>query len=69
MQSLPQATTLPVGSLDGVGAGDHDHPFKFGHKPRAVHPYPFSTRQFVKLLVLRGRIQDGLCASDDLAAA
>jgi len=69
MQSLPQATTLPVGSLDGVGAGDHDHPFKFGRKPRAVAPYPFSTRQFVKLLVLRGRIQDGLCASDDLAAA
>jgi len=69
MQPLPQTTSTAPGSLDGEGAGDHDHPFKFGRKPRAVAPYPFSTRQFVKLLVLRGRIQDGLCATDDLAAA
>jgi hypothetical protein len=68
MQSLPETTT-PAGSHDGDGAGDHDHPFKFGRKPRAVAPYPFSTRQFVKLLVLRGRVQDGLWASDDMAAA
>ena len=69
MQSLPEATSLPVGSLDGEGAGDHDSPFKFGRKPRAVAPYPFSTRQFGRLLVLRGRVQDGLCATDDMAAA
>lgn len=68
-QSLPQTTGTHAGSLDGDGAGDHDQAYKFGRKPRAVAPYPFSTRQFGRLLVLRGRIQDGLCNHDDLAAA
>jgi hypothetical protein len=69
MQSLPQTPNSQVGSHDGDGAGDHDQAYKFGRKPRAIAPYPFSTRQFIKLLVLRGRVQDGLRATDDLAAA
>lgn len=69
MQSLSESTNTRIGSLDGDGAGDHDQAYKFGRKPRAVAPYPFNTRQFVKLLVLRGRVQDGLCGTDDLVAA
>jgi hypothetical protein len=69
MQSLSETPKIPIGSLDGDGAGDHDQAYKFGRKPLVVAPYPFSTRQFGRLLVLRGRIQDGLCATDDLAAA
>jgi len=57
---------LPAGSRDGDGAADHDQPFRFGCRPRADVPYPFSTRQYVRLLVLRGRIQDGLFGSDDI---
>ena len=66
MQSLQPA---PIGSLDGTGAADHDEAYRFGRKPRATAPYPFSERQFLKLLVLRGRIQDGLIGTDDVAAA
>jgi hypothetical protein len=48
---------------------DHDQPYRFGRTPRAIAPYPFSTRQFARLLVLRGRIQAGQFAADDLAAS
>ena len=47
-------------SLDGVGAGDHDLPYRFGRRPRASAPYPFSTRQYARLLVLRGRVREAL---------
>ena len=47
-------------SRDGSGAGDHDMPYVFGREPRAMAPFPFSTREFARLLVLRGRIRDGL---------
>lgn len=48
-----------VGTRDGLGAGDHDELYDFGRKPRSSTPYPFSTRQYMRLLVLRGRVQDG----------
>jgi len=49
-----------LGSLDGEGAGDHDQPYRFGWRPRTSVPYPFSTRQFARLLVFRSRLQDRL---------
>jgi hypothetical protein len=61
------STTRRTGSRDGEGAGDHDQPYRFGWKPRANVPYPFNTRQFSRLLVLRGRIQDGLIGADDVS--
>ncbi len=54
----------PLGSLDGTGAGDHDQPYRFGWRPRASVPYPFNTRQYARLLVLRGRFQDHLAGDD-----
>ena len=54
----------PAGSLDGSGAGDHDATYKFGRRPRASAPYPFSTRQYARLLILRGRIQAALADRD-----
>jgi hypothetical protein len=51
----------PVGeSRDGIGAGDHDAPYVFGRLPRAMAPFPFSTREYARLLVLRSRSRDGL---------
>jgi hypothetical protein len=44
--------------LDGEGSADHDQPYRFGFRPRANAPYPFNTRQYARLLVLRSRIQD-----------
>jgi hypothetical protein len=46
-----------------------DQPYRFGRTPRAIAPYPFSTRQFARLLVLRSRVQADMFATDDLAAA
>jgi hypothetical protein len=57
-----------VGTRDGLGAGDHDQPYRFGHRPRCGTTYPFSTRQYVRLLVLRGRIQDGDVSEGDVRA-
>jgi hypothetical protein len=48
------------GSFDGDGAADHDEPYRFGWRPRASVPYPFSTRQYARLLILRSRLQDHL---------
>jgi hypothetical protein len=56
------------GSRDGQGAGDHDQQYCFGRRPRAVSPYPFNTRQYARLLLLRGRLQDGLAGEGDRAA-
>jgi hypothetical protein len=67
-QAQPLSTaSARGGSLDGQGAGDHDQPYRFGWKPRASLPYPFNTRQYSRLLVLRGRIQDGICGADDVS--
>ncbi len=54
----------PAGSLDGSGAADHDAAYKFGRRPRASAPYPFSTRQYARLLILRGRIEASLADGD-----
>jgi hypothetical protein len=62
----PSADTGAHESRDGSGAGDHDNPYQFGCLPRALAPFPFSTRQFARLLVLRGQFRDGLFAADDL---
>jgi hypothetical protein len=59
-------TTHAVGSLDGDGSADHDQPYRFGFRPRASAPYPFNTRQYARLLVLRGRMQDHVGASLEL---
>jgi hypothetical protein len=56
----PQQPPRPIGSLDGEGAGDHDQPYRFGRRPRGSVPYPFNTRQYARLLVFRGRLQDRL---------
>jgi hypothetical protein len=57
-----------IGSLDGDGAGDHDQAYRFGWRPRASAPYPFNTRQFIRLLVMRSRFHDHLaCDGEDVA--
>ncbi len=60
MTSLEQQDLAgSLGSLDGEGAGDHDQPYHFGWWPRSSEPYPFSTRQYARLLVLRSRLLAG----------
>ena len=57
------------GSQDGQGAGDHDQPYRFGWRPRTSVPYPFNTRQYARLLILRGRVLESPAGGDDLTAA
>ncbi len=46
------------GSHDGLGSGDHDLPYKFGRKPNTQAPFPFTPRQYAKLLITRGEAQE-----------
>ena len=62
----PESANRSIGTRDDVGAGDHDQPFHFGWRPRASAPYPFNTRQYARLLVLRSRLHAGLVAPGDL---
>ncbi len=65
MHSL-ESPLIARGTHDGTGAGDHDQPYRFGRRPRATATYPFSTRQYVRLLLLRSRIQAGLVGEDNV---
>ena len=56
-----ERTQLPetgAGSKDGSGASDNDQPYTFGRRPRAIAPWPFTERQYAKLLVVRGRFME-----------
>lgn len=58
-QAISTPGAVVTGSRDGMGAGDHDEPYRFGLRPSVASTYPFSSIQFARLLVLRGRAQDG----------
>ena len=48
-------TQLPetgAGSRDGSGAGDNDQPYTFGRRPRAIAPWPFTERQYRRLVAV-----------------
>jgi hypothetical protein len=47
---------------------DFDQPYRFGLRPRSTHPFPFTTREYARLLIFRGRIRDGRDARHDEAA-
>jgi len=57
-----------VGSKDGDSAADNDQPYRFGRRPSTRAPYPFTERQYARLLILRGRIQATDTLEDRLAA-
>ena len=56
-----------AGGRDGSGTADHDQPYRFGRRPTASAPYPFSMRQYARLLVLRGRVRDRAFDGDGTA--
>jgi hypothetical protein len=59
-QHPSQDSADDVGSHDIATTDQHDQPYRFGWRPRANVPYPFNTRQYARLLVFRGRVQDSL---------
>ena len=54
----PESVQIVMESHDRTGAADHDVPYTFGRRPNVSHPYPFSIREYARLLVLRGRYRD-----------
>jgi hypothetical protein len=56
------------GTKDGSTAADNDQPYRFGLRPVAKAPFPFSERQYARLLILRGRMQDGLSINKQVSA-
>jgi hypothetical protein len=59
---LPKPSATTGGSLDGRGSGDHDRAYAFGRRPSSAVPFPFSTRQYVRLLLMRSRLGDASLA-------
>ncbi|MCA1645078.1 MAG: hypothetical protein LC797_06295 [Chloroflexi bacterium] len=46
------------GTKDGSTAADNDQPYRFGLRPTSKAPFPFTERQYARMLILRGRVQD-----------
>jgi hypothetical protein len=51
-----------------MDAPDHDEPYRFGRRPTVRAPFPFTERQFARLLIVRGRLRDLGCDADRPAA-
>jgi hypothetical protein len=62
LQSQARSASID-GTLDGTGAGDNDLPYRFGRKPTSSQPFPFSTHEYARLLILRSRVQAGTVQS------
>jgi len=52
------ATTNPESSRGRPVKVDtsYDEPYQFGRRPNTRAPYPFTERQFARLLILRSRL-------------
>ena len=57
-----------TGTKDGDTAADHDEPYRFGRRPNAMAPYPFTERQYARLLIMRSRVQAVELPQDRAAA-
>lgn len=60
--------TTVDGTKDGTGAADNDQPYRFGRQPNVQAPFPFTERQFARMLILRGRVRHTASDTDQLAA-
>jgi len=67
MNSSQQSHTS-LSSAEGSRFTTYDEEYRFGRRPRTIAPFPFTTHEFARLLVLRSRVCAGLFAADDLAA-
>lgn len=66
-ESSPVANEAITGTKDGHSAADNDQPYRFGLRPNARAPYPFTERQYARLLILRGRVKSDDSAVDRAA--
>jgi hypothetical protein len=50
---------------DPQPTAEYDAPYAFRSRPQAIAPFPFREIEYARLLILRGRIQDGSFGRDD----
>jgi hypothetical protein len=50
-----------------ANSGTYDEPYRFGRRPTVRWPFPFTEREFARLLILRSRLQDASPAADRAA--
>ena len=47
----------------------YDEPYRFGRRPNTRAPFPFTEREFARLLIVRGRINAASSVSNQAQAA
>jgi hypothetical protein len=66
---MDAADPTPSHSHASGDATSYDEAYRFGRRPTARAPFPFTERQFARLLIVRGRIQAAPSFWDDAEAA
>lgn len=56
---------------DAIAATSYDEEYRFGRKPNTRAPFPFTEREFARLLIVRSRVESerSSLSSDPSAAA
>jgi hypothetical protein len=62
------ANAAPRTDADIVEAPSYDEPYSFGRRPTSRAPFPFTEREFARLLIVRGRVHAEHFSSDALEA-
>jgi len=55
----------PVERAESTEAASYDEPYRFGRKPNSRAPFPFTEREFARLLIVRSRIQSTFNPAED----
>jgi hypothetical protein len=50
-----------------IDAPAYDEAYRFGRTPTVRAPFPFTERQFLRLLIVRGRLRDASSTQDQAA--
>jgi hypothetical protein len=61
----PMSNSICAAGPSSAKHCDTDQPYVFGRHPSVSTPFPFTPLEFAQLLVLRGRVQDGIVREDD----
>jgi hypothetical protein len=65
MDASQAESTTNVSSI--IAAPAHDEPYRFGRRPTVQASFPFTERQFARLLIVRSRVQADESADDQKA--
>ncbi len=55
MDAISEVNAASVQAI--IDAPSYDEPYRFGRRPTVQTPFPFTERQFARLLIVRSRVQ------------